>query len=330
MTPRSGAELVAELKGLRRGRGVAEPGLASRLGPLVRGLFHVRADEDGEAVLAKVAGGLEGSVNDLPAHQRLAVTAAFGLGSERGGTYRERVARLAVRESVSERTVRRRVDSGTGALAELLRTRHVDEPRLRWRTERLELVVVLDHTGLEVLEFRTAIAVADGLTGLELLDDVLVASRGALLAAPPQVLHGGELLVAPVSPLIRSDFVLHLPRTLNRGAPHDFAVRSRPATASARNLVCVPRHRGVLLDLKVLFPRGMRPRHVVRLADVAPDDVVTTEVLGLPAAPAGPGSAGVLDLPGASLVEVDPVGGVHLRFGDPAPGMASGLCWPSA
>src|SRR5262245_25932683 len=105
------ADLVRELKTLRKGRGLYAGRFEERVGPGLRAACGV-TDGDGLVVIRqKVAARLTELADQLPEDLRVAIMAAFGIPLEvRLPLYQDRVLWAAVKMDRDSRPVRRRVD----------------------------------------------------------------------------------------------------------------------------------------------------------------------------------------------------------------------------
>ncbi len=288
-----------ELKALRQGRGLHDERIAVRLGGTVRRVLDIGDDDEPGVVRRKVTGALRRSVAALPPPHRDALSAAFGLDADLP-YYQDRLARVAEAHHVTTRTVRRWVAAGLHATAAVLVTSGPGDAAGGWWTERVVVALALHRPRVEVLEVRRVVSAVDGLEALD-LDEAGGVGPGAGVDA----FYGGTLLEVegPAGP----GLALRLPRALGRGEAHEFALHARlPDGHHPRQHLCVPRHRCDSIDLWVRFPADRRPHRVARLADVPRRD---------------------LDAAGVPDVAVDGAGVVHVRFGDPAAGRASGLRW---
>ncbi|HEX5406934.1 MAG TPA: hypothetical protein VFX16_32060, partial [Pseudonocardiaceae bacterium] len=90
------AELINELKVLRRGRGIENGALEQRVGPTLYFVLGVRPDASAAELRTAVRDWLTELAAQLPADLTLAVHAAFGLREDvRQRFYQDRVAWLA-------------------------------------------------------------------------------------------------------------------------------------------------------------------------------------------------------------------------------------------
>lgn len=116
-------EVAGELHNLKRGRGLGDFScdVAKRVGPALQAVCEVTADDcmdNYTMVTRRVTGKLVTLAASLPFDLRAAVLAALGVEPQ-GRFYLSRVASLADRWRLSERTVRRRIKEGLDLLAEL-------------------------------------------------------------------------------------------------------------------------------------------------------------------------------------------------------------------
>jgi hypothetical protein len=250
-------DLVADLKSLRKGRGLFVSNVGDRVGHTLRDLCGVTEEDGPGEIRHRVANRLTTLAAELPTDLRLAVLAAFGMIPDaQRPLYQERVAWIAHRIGRDPRTARRRIDEGIHQLAQLAAgpSRPGTSARNGWHTEETRVIAMLDHAVPEVIEHHRVVA-AHEVAAL----DLPVAGREVSVA------YGGTL---------RSG-VLTLPRVLLAGESHEFALRTRlPGTP--RQWVHVPRRRCDFLELRVRFHRDRLPRHVCRLPEdssfVAVDD----------------------------------------------------------
>src|ERR1051325_9284338 len=114
------AELVSELKALRKGRGLLVSETAGRIAPALREISGVTEGDGPADIRDKVAQRLVHLADDLAIDLRLAVLAALAiLPDARLRLYQDRTAWVATKLGRDARTVRRRVDEGIHQLAQL-------------------------------------------------------------------------------------------------------------------------------------------------------------------------------------------------------------------
>ncbi len=250
------AELVADLKALRKGRGLFVNNIDERVGHALRDLCGVTEHDSPVDIRARVGQRIARLAEGLPEDLRKAVQAAFGMLPEaRHQLYQQRVEWLAELIRRDPRTARRRIDEGIHQLAQLAATARVSrpaEPAMGWHTAETRLVVMLDHVAPEAIEYHRIVSAQDDLTEIE---------PTSALGRDVAVAYGGTLRAG----------TLVLPRPLTKGEPHDFALRSRIATPP-RQLLHVPRRRCDFLELRVRFDRNRLPRLVSRVLGHPPRD----------------------------------------------------------
>ncbi|MEV6444670.1 hypothetical protein [Amycolatopsis sp. NPDC051716] len=301
------AELVQELKLLRKGRGLLGK-VDDRLGPVLRSACAV-SDEDGMvAVRRKVTSRLTELAGHLPEDLRVVVLAAFAIGAEaRQPLYQERVKWAAEKLDRDPRTVRRRADQAIDLLAELaVGTAALTQPTGdRWHTTSLTVALVLDQPRPTVLEQRRIIADEDGLRSVDLA--VSLPSGRSDLAVT--VLYGGRLVDRGMEASDRWGYRLELPGPLASGEPWDLAMLFQlPSVSSLRpHMASVPRQPCDQFDLRIRFGAD-RPSEICVLDGAFQRDV------------SDPGYRG-------RRLPVDQAGEVHRQFSHLTPGMAYGMRW---
>ncbi|NBH08291.1 hypothetical protein [Amycolatopsis sp. SID8362] len=298
------AELVQELKTLRKGRGLAGR-VEDRVGPSLRTACAVSADDGMVAIREKVSGRLSSLASHLPEDLRVAALAAFAISSEaRQPLYQDRVRWAASLLDRDPRTVRRRVDEAIEVLAELASSSPSAAPSAdSWHTATLAVSMVLDQGAPLILEQRRIVADRDGLRSL----DLAVSLPGGRSSLSATVLYGGHLVDRGMEATDRWGFGLDLPRPLSRGESWESALLFRlPSAAALRpHMVCVPRQPCESFDLRVRF----EGQPEVRVLEGAfQRDVSDPGYRGRPH-------------------EVDPSGEIHLRFQRLTPGLAYGARW---
>jgi hypothetical protein len=300
------ADLVRELKTLRKGRGLYAGRFEERVGPCLRAACGVTDGDGLAAIRQKVAARLTELADQLPEDLRVAIMAAFGIPLEvRLPLYQDRVHWAAVKMDRDSRTVRRRVDEAIMQLAELATSPvgRAGDIGVGWHTTDQQVVVVLDRDRPEVLERRRIMADEDGVSSLDLAVSLPVGRRDV----EASVYFGGTLVDRGMEATDRIGWALTLPRALSRGESHDFAVRFR-LPAMRPYLMCVPRHPCDLFDLRVRFGKDRRPQRVWTLHGAFQRDVSDPLFQG-------------------NQHTVDQAGEIHLRFRHLTPGLAYGARW---
>ncbi|TDV51058.1 hypothetical protein [Actinophytocola oryzae] len=243
------AELVSDLKALRKGRGLYVNNVGERVGPKLRDLCGVTEQDGPGEIRLRVAQRLEHLAVELPDDLRMAALAAFGMiPAARRPLYQERVSWFAERIGRDPRTARRRIDDAIHQLAQLaftpLRLRSGAEQAVGWHTLESRVILLLDGPMPEALETHRIMAAQDNLRELEVAPPFAQAS----------VMYGGTL----------RNGVLVLASPLMAGQSCEFAIRSRNPVRP-RQFLHMPRRRCDLLDLRVRFDTERLPRVVSRL-----------------------------------------------------------------
>lgn len=317
------AELVEEMKALRRGRGILEGRIEDRIGPALRVACGVPEGSSPTEVRRVVAHRLTDFADQLPDDLRNAVLAAFAMLPEtRQRFYQERVRWVAGRMERDERTAQRRINEAFTHLAELAvatLTTRVDESfgelGPAWYTEKLRVSVALDQASTEAFEWRRVVSNRDGLAEVDL---AFTLTQSPNLNGEPidptqtniAMLYGGTLMPRETATARRLSFSIVLPRPLDRGERTEFALRFQAPEGQAiqPHYVCLPREQCKLFDLRVRFDRERLPRTVWQLARTFHSDLDNPAITG-------------------TKVELDAAGELHLRFEDLAPGFAYGARW---
>lgn len=314
------ADLVTELKSLRKGRAIQTPRIGDRIGPALRAVCGITADDDVASVRLKVAARLTDLSAELPGYLQIALTAAFGLDEAlHTQFYKER---LLWAERVLERntrTVRRRIDEAIAQLAELAVHRlgqpapdRAAAPAAEgWHSAEIRQSLRLDQDVPEAMELRRIVADGAGLAELDLALTVTAPAPGEPVPLPGtgiEVLYGGRLREVRMESSDRIGYRLALPAPLGPGQEHEYGVRFRPQGRLEPHFVCVPRQRCDVCVVRVRFVEDRPPLRVERLDGVFQRDI------------ADPNSA-------APEVTVDGCGEVRVRFTGLAPNLAYGVRW---
>ena len=308
----SAADVVGELKALRKGRAIFTTPLADRVGPALRSTCGISEDDGTVEMRRKLSDRLRPLVESLPDDLKIALLAAFALDDRaRKPFYQERVHWAAITLDRDDRTVRRRIDEGIEQIAALAVAAPAPEPprypSRSWHTEELRVTLALDQPVPEAFEFRRVIADADEIAVLDLaLTLPLSGETGGSVHESDlgvDVFHGGVLAGRGMESSDRIGFGLRLPEPLPRGARHEVGLRFRANLREPR-YVCVPRHPCDLFDLHVRFGDRV-PERIVRLDKAEPGDRSRR----------------------GAVLAADEAGEVHVRFRHLAPGFAYGIRW---
>jgi len=313
----SAADVVGELKALRKGRAIFTTPLGDRVGPALRTTCGILEDDDTVAMRRKLTDRLRPLVESLPDDLKIALLAAFALDERaRKPFYQERVHWAAITLDRDDRTVRRRIDEGIEQVAALAVA--VGEPEAEpgprypsrsWHTEELRVTLALDQPVAEAFEFRRVIADADEIAELDLALTLRASESGESVRESDldvDVFHGGVLSSRGMESSERIGWSLRLPEPLRRGDRHEVGMRFR-ANMREPSYVCVPRHPCDLFDLHVRFGEDV-PDRIVRL-----DRAVRGDRRDRP--------------PHGAVLRADDAGEVHVRFRHLEPGFAYGIRW---
>jgi hypothetical protein len=285
------ADLVKELRALRKGRGLYVTQLAERLGPALRTVCGLDDAAGPSESRSRVAEHLQRLAERLPEDLRIAVLAAYGIEPEaRLPFYQDRVDWAADRLGRDRRTVRRRIDEGIKQMAELATAPDdATEPLQQvspvdWHTKSMRAVLVLDRGSPVAFLERCIVAHRDDLERLDLA--VTVTSppcRSNALAAEDllvDVTFGGALSWMGMESSDRFGLHLDLPHPLRRDESYTFALQMRIPEGKVMqpHYVCVPTHRCDLFELRIRFDAANLPRRVWRLDGVYQRDIDDPEV----------------------------------------------------
>jgi hypothetical protein len=282
-------------------------------------LFEITADDTATTARRKITEVLERLLNDQPRELRLALTAALALGHEPDHRFlADRQRWLAGKLHCHERTARRRTTEAIGMLAELAEEmRHACAARSAregWQVSATRALLRLDGPYPELTEDRTILIVRDGLNEIE--------TRFSLPRAGPEeddearrlhteLLYGGRIRDSIRLAPVHFRYVIQLPREFQRGETHQYGIRfSIPShDALAPHYALVPLVTVNSLDLTIRFDTDHLPERVWLV-----DGVVQR----------------MLDEPPSrddTLLAVDRVGDVRVRFDGLSHGLGYGVRW---
>lgn len=275
-------ELIEELKKLRRGHGIGTIDLKPHVGPNLRAIAGVTANDTADQVRSKVRSLIEELIGRLPEAMLPVLSTAFGLsGGPEQPRYLARVEEFAQLKRVDGRTIQRRIDLAIRQLAELAarRSEHRDGRVTRqppWRTKHLKVFLSFDLPVPEVFEIRQVVALRDGLTELELGMTLTPppgwTGEGALDDLGVDLLHGGELTGRSMRSSNRVTFRLRPPAPLNRSEQHEYALRIKlPVERGIAPLyACTPDYECDSFELSIRFRTDSPPVRVWRLPGILP------------------------------------------------------------
>jgi len=313
-----GDPLLEELKTLRKGRGVNAARMA--LGPRLRELAAVGADDTPGTTRRKVIGTLNRLAEPLPADLALAARAALALlPSAQHPFLAERVQWLADQLRRDVRTARRRVDLGLAAMAERASAaptpaplRPADEDDERWYVRDFRALLRLDQPTPEAMDTRVVVARVDGLTEIEAL--ITVPRDGPSRTGPHdlqvEALYGARIVGRERVTASRFRYALRLPRPLRAGDAHEYGLLFRvpPNQPMRTHYVHYAPRRCDRFELRIRFDPQRVPAEVWRVDGIFPRDLDD-------------------GLPDAESVPVDDAAEVHLVFDRLRPGFGYGARW---
>jgi len=315
----SGGELRGELEAARKGRGVQEPDVRGRMGPVLRTLCGVGPGTPHSHARRALITYLGGASDALPDDLRLAARAMFGIeDGYRLRFLRQRYDVLAVRWNCDFRTVQRRCDEALALIADQFDQTGVPAASstaevfdaAAWYVERFGAVLLLDRR--EAIEERTIVSTVDGLSRVGIAFGLPrhPGERRPRLDVDLGILYGAEH--DSVRRFGENLFVqyLILPRPLRHGERHTYArsIRIPDDQLMVPRYVHLAVHRCDTFELRVKFARDTRPDLVWVLSKV-PEIVYADQ------------------RPGRDVVTPDPLGEVLVRFTDLQPGFGYGVAW---
>lgn len=305
-------ELMAELKGLRRGRGLHAPNLERLVGPVLRKVCGIDEDAGAETVRERVRNWVHEATEQFPEDLRIVTTTSLGMNPEVQHVFlAQRVEWLARLLDRDVRTVRRRMDAGLTRLVEAavgVEAQDVDhgDP---WRLQRFSALLRLDGPTPVCTERRTIVATRDGVDQI-LWSMSLPKAGDDPVGLDVKVLQGAVLARMERPSSRRFQLLLRLPNALRAGQAHSFSLdvcvplgQPMPPT-----FVFWPERPCDRFDLVVRFHPDRLPRLVWRVSDVFHRDADELE-------------------PGSDKLAIDYVGEVAASFVRLRPGRGHGIQW---
>lgn len=265
------AALVADLKRLRRGRGIFASRIDRQVGQALRELAAVGPEDGPAEIRIKVAQRVSNLADGLPVDLRAAALTAFAIAPDaRHPLYQDRVNLAANRIRRDPRTARRRIDEAIVQLAQRATARSGFTGPVamssinRSRVSELRLSLALDRARPEVVEQCRFTADRDGIGEIAPFTCRLPAFAG--LRAPElstEILYGG--ILEPQGP----DQVVRLPKRLGVGETHEYVLHSvlaRPDLLPNEIRFGADDHCNQL-ELRVRFDRTRLPARVESIED---------------------------------------------------------------
>jgi hypothetical protein len=270
------AALVAELKQLRRGRGIFASHIDEHVGPAVREFAAISTDDGPAEIRLKVARRISNLAEGLPGDLRAALLTALAIAPDaRHPLYKDRVTLAADRIRRDPRTARRRIDDAIVQLAQRATARpgftgpiavsSINRPRI----SELRLSLALDRERPEVVEQCRFTADRDGLGEITPFTCRVPAFAG--LPAPElstDILYGG-VFEPPAADQVRRTPSVRLPKPLGVGETHEYvlhSVVSSPESLPSEIRFVADGH-CEQLELRVRFDRTRLPIRVESIED---------------------------------------------------------------
>jgi len=268
--------LVAEIRSIRKGRGVWAGNFDQRLGPKLRELVAERIGDDTDSRRQAFVAAMRGASARLPDDLRVAIEASLALSAEtlRLAQFTDRVSWLAGKIERLDRTALRRIEQAERLLAEEL----AGELRRRrgstatapqgWYLDELRTLLRLDTATPESHEHRRIIATRDGLRDIMAWLDLPSDDGRPRLTLEVEVLYGGRLVRREEPAKGRFQFVLRLPRDLQAGDVHEYGLMLLvPAGQPMRpHYIFTPECRCDSFSLRIRFDLSRPPQWVRRVA----------------------------------------------------------------
>jgi hypothetical protein len=308
-------QLVAEIRALRKGRGMQAGDLEQRLGPLLTELAIGSRNSDQVLRRLKLASEITTCCTHLAADMRDAIFASLALSTEtRQMTYfKDRVSWLASHLRYEYRTALRRIDTAEQLLAEEV-ARELTRRRGRtastpdgWKLDSLRTLFRLDTPTPESHEHRRIVATRSDLTEVVAWMDMPPGPGQSRAAVSVEMLYGGRLERKEQSSSSLFQFVVQLPTPLQPGEEHEYGLLLRMPESMRPHVVFSPECACNVYDLRVRFGPGGRPDWIrrvdgetVRMLDTAEPD---------------------------NDLSLDEAGEIHLRFDNPTMYLCYGLQW---
>jgi len=314
--------IAAEIRALRKGRGLRTHDLDRRLGPHLRELAACTPTGDISELRRALMTEISTQAASLQYDLRTAVMASVGVLEETRDMARfgDRVSWLAQQADRNYRTALRRIDAAEQLLAEEV-ARELQRRRGRpasapngWYLEELSTVVRLDTPTPEIHERRRIVSAISDLAEVMAWMDFPRAPGEPRLGLQVEVLYGGQLVRRETPTRSRFQFMIQLPQPLQEGDVHEYELifRVPPGEHMKPHYLFTPECRCDSFDLRARFDPRRLPAWIRQVAGETVrmfDD-----------------SSGS---PGESL-PLDPAGEVHLRFRNPAMYLCYGLQWQFA
>lgn len=268
--------LVAEIRSIRKGRGVWAGNFDQRLGHRLRELVDDQASDGTDSRREDFIAAIREASARLPEDLRTAIEASLALSAEtmRMVQFKDRVTWLASKIERLDRTALRRIEQAERLLAEelageLRRRRGSTAITARgWYLDELRTLLRMDTATPESHEHRRIIATRDGLRDVMAWLDLPSDNDGSRPMLAVEVLYGGQLIRCEEPSRGRFHFILRLPHDLQAGDAHEFGLILRvPADRSMRpHYIFTPECRCESFSLRIRFDLKGPPRWIRRVA----------------------------------------------------------------
>ncbi|HEX3787216.1 MAG TPA: hypothetical protein VHW44_05095 [Pseudonocardiaceae bacterium] len=309
-------ELMEELKGLRKGRGLHAPGLDRLIGPALRELCDIAEGDGAEDARRRIQAWVTQATTGFPEDLRIATLTSLGLNPDAQQAFlAERVDWLAKRESRDARTIRRRVDVGLERLAEVAMQAHAaagksDDESEKWYVRRFKALLRLDGPTPACTETRTIVATGEPIDHIPWSISLPRTGDDRPGDLDVQVLEGAVFGGMERPSASRFLMNLQLPGKLQPGQEHTFGLEVRVPQGQPMRPTYVfwPERRCERFDLTVRFDPAHLPRQVWRVNAVFHRDADEIE-------------------PGPDQLIVNGIGEVSASFLNPRPDRGYGIQW---
>ena len=310
--------VLAEIKSLRKGRGIHAGDLEGRLGPLLAELAVGARNSKPTLRRHTLIGEIRTYSISMAADLRAAISASLGLSSETQQMpyFKDRVSWLAAYLGYEYRTALRRIEVAEQLLSEEI-ARELTRRRGRaptapdgWHLDELRTLVRLDTPTPEAHEHRRIIATRTDLTEVMAWLDVPRNPGQSPAGLLGEVLYGGRLQRREQPSSSRIQFVVQLPTPLQPGDQHEYGLLLRipPGESMKPRYIFSPECQCNVFDLRVRFGPGARPAWIRRVDGETVRMVDTAE-------------------PADDLADLDEAGEIHVRFHNPTLYLCYGIQW---
>jgi hypothetical protein len=310
--------LVAEIRLLRKGRGLRARGLAGRLGPTLSELVRAGTGTDIAAVRQELARELSACAEKLPDDMHEAIMASLGISAATRNMpyFGDRVRWLADKSDRTSRTALRRIEAAEKLLAEEVslelqrRKGKIASAPDGWYLDESQVLLRLDTSTPESHERRRIVATRPGLHEVMAWWDVPRDPGQARMRLELEMVYGGRLVRREEPSRSRFQFYIQLPSPLQPGETHEYEMilRVPPGDQIQPHYVTTPECHYNRFDLRVRFDPRRLPTWVRRI-DGETVRMFSDRTTGI------------------DKVALNSLGEAHVRFHNPAMYLGYGLQW---